>query len=96
MACSKLLLLGPYCDDVCTSVGLLAGRYKIPFITYGCESDELLDRDLYPTFLRTTGTFKDMSNFIKLIVQHFGWSRITFVSGRQDVWLEAVSSFEVS
>ncbi|XP_048238353.1 atrial natriuretic peptide receptor 1-like [Haliotis rufescens] len=86
--------IGPSCNDVCLSTGRLAGKWGIPLVSFGCESDVLSNKEHYPTFLRTTGTYTGMSTFLLEMMLHFHWSRLTLVSGQQSVWVEAVAEFE--
>ncbi len=86
---------GPSCNDVCLSVGLLAGRWGLPLVSYGCESDVLLDKTKYPTFLSSTGSFTEMSSFLEETMRHFGWTHVTLVSSTESVWVEAIAKLEV-
>ncbi|PVD36794.1 hypothetical protein C0Q70_03784 [Pomacea canaliculata] len=85
----------PSCDDVCRLLGGQARIWDVPLISFGCESSILSDRRRYPTFLRTTGTFDEMQQFIEKILTHFGWNRLTLVHGQDTVWLETSDDFQV-
>ena len=47
--------IGPGCSSVCESAGFLARYWKKPMISFGCVSNKLLNKLIYPTFARTTG-----------------------------------------
>ncbi|XP_025080932.1 atrial natriuretic peptide receptor 1-like [Pomacea canaliculata] len=87
-------IIGPSCDDVCRLLGGQARIWDVPLISFGCESSILSDRRRYPTFLRTTGTFDEMQQFIEKILTHFGWNRLTLVHGQDTVWLETSDDFQ--
>ncbi|XP_035827246.1 guanylate cyclase 2D-like [Aplysia californica] len=80
--------IGPSCDNVCEAAGLLAGRWGIPMISFGCEESKLSDRKIYPTFLRTTSQFASMARFMENILLHYKWSRVMMVTTSSQVWLE--------
>ncbi|KAI8745569.1 atrial natriuretic peptide receptor 1 [Biomphalaria glabrata] len=81
-------IIGPYCDEVCETTGLLIGRFALPMISYGCEESSMLDKQKYPTFLRTSVSFKSMAGFLQDVMSHFGWTHIVFVTFNSRVWLE--------
>ncbi|XP_041371527.1 atrial natriuretic peptide receptor 1-like [Gigantopelta aegis] len=84
------VVIGPSCDDVCESVGLLASRWHLPVISFGCWSDNLSNRDEFATLLRTTGSFGEIGFFVRNIMKFFSWERVTLVTGPQSAWLSAV------
>ncbi|XP_041371526.1 atrial natriuretic peptide receptor 3-like [Gigantopelta aegis] len=85
-------VIGPSCDNVCESVGLLASRWRIPVISFGCWSDELTNREDYGTLVRTTGSFNEIGVFFMSIMQVYRWKRVTLVTGLQAAWMKAVAS----
>ncbi|XP_059145756.1 resact receptor-like [Physella acuta] len=80
--------IGPSCEEVCETAGLLIGRWGIPMVSYGCEESTLLNKETYPTFLRTSGSYVAMAGFIKDILVHFGWSRLLLVTTSSKIWQE--------
>ncbi|XP_041371531.1 atrial natriuretic peptide receptor 3-like [Gigantopelta aegis] len=88
-------LRGPSCDDVCESVGLLASRWHLPVISFGCWSDILSNRDEFATLLRTTGSFGEIGTFVRNIMKFFSWKRVTLVTGPQAAWLSAVVNISI-
>ncbi|BFZ10892.1 hypothetical protein BsWGS_13930 [Bradybaena similaris] len=80
--------IGPSCDNVCETAGLLAGRWSIPMVSYGCEETKLSNQSLYPTFARTTSSFDKMTGFLKDVLNHYGWNRVMLVTTSAQVWLE--------
>ncbi|GFR92638.1 guanylate cyclase [Elysia marginata] len=86
--------VGPSCDDVCQPGGRLARYYDVMMISYGCESSIFDDKEEYPTFGRTTTTFKDMEVFFAEVISHFEWPRVTLVTMATPVWQETTTEFE--
>ncbi|XP_041371524.1 atrial natriuretic peptide receptor 1-like [Gigantopelta aegis] len=82
-------VIGPSCDNVCESIGLLAGRWQVPVLSFGCYSDDLSNRKDYPTLLRMTGSFTEIGDFLRNIMLYFEWKRVTLVIGRDSAWLRA-------
>ncbi|GFR81018.1 guanylate cyclase, partial [Elysia marginata] len=82
------ILNGPACDSVCETAGLLAGRWAVPMISYGCEDSKLSDRTLYPTFFRTTSKFTAMTGFLEDVLTYFNWEQVTLVTTDNRVWIE--------
>ncbi|XP_076455696.1 atrial natriuretic peptide receptor 2-like [Babylonia areolata] len=82
-------VIGPACDVVCEVVGPLAGNLGLPVISNGCWSSKLSERSLFPTFLRTSGTFSEMKKVLEVIFNALRWARITIVHGNGTVWLDA-------
>ncbi|KAK3755812.1 hypothetical protein RRG08_010415 [Elysia crispata] len=78
----------PVCDSVCETAGLLAGRWSVPMISYGCEDSKLSDREQYPTFFRTTSKFTAMAGFLEDILTYFQWDHVTLVTTDNRVWIE--------
>ncbi|CAG5122007.1 unnamed protein product, partial [Candidula unifasciata] len=82
-------LIGPSCDNVCETAGLLAGRWGIPMVSYGCEESKLSDQTLYPTFARLVAVvFDKMTGFLEDVLHHYGWERVMLVTTSAQVWLE--------
>ena len=87
---------GPTCDEVCQVVGGLAGNRGIPVISNGCGSSSMADRDIYPTFLRTSGAYTEVERFLEEVARAFRWKRLTVVHGDGAVWLNTADEFAVS
>lgn len=47
--------IGGGCNRVCEYVSLLAGKWNLPVISWGCMSGHLSNRNTFPTFARTVG-----------------------------------------
>ncbi|XP_005108960.1 retinal guanylyl cyclase 2 [Aplysia californica] len=86
--------VGPSCDEVCQPGGRLARYYDVLMISYGCESSIFDDKEEFPTFGRTTPTFKDMEAFFAEVIAHYKWPRVTLVTMTTPVWQETLTEFE--
>lgn len=49
--------IGGGCNRVCEYISLLAGKWNLPVISWGCMSAHLSNRNTFPTFVRTVGEF---------------------------------------
>lgn len=47
--------IGGGCNRVCEYISLLAGKWNLPVISWGCMSAHLSNRNTFPTFVRTVG-----------------------------------------
>ena len=50
--------IGGGCNRVCEYISLLAGKWNLPVISWGCMSGHLSNRKTFPTFVRTVGECK--------------------------------------
>ncbi|KAL5010593.1 hypothetical protein ScPMuIL_012898 [Solemya velum] len=88
-------IIGPVCDSVCEPAGRLAGKWNIPMVSYGCAGQELSNRKLYPTFSRTSPTYRNVVFFLEAILKHYSWDRVTLVQGPQNIWRETAVFYQV-
>lgn len=47
--------IGGGCNHVCEYISLLAGKWNLPVVSWGCMSGHLSNRITFPTFARTVG-----------------------------------------
>ena len=47
--------IGPACSSVCEPAGYLARYWRKPMISFACVSNKLSNKQIYPTFARTSG-----------------------------------------
>ena len=67
----------------------------MPVISFGCFSDDLSNREEYPTLLRMTGSFRQVGVFLRSVMTYFKWMRITLVIGPESAWLRAAEDLLV-
>ena len=65
------VILGPYCSVVCQPVSSLTAHWNIPTISFGCQSEALSNKDVYPTFSRSVGTFSTLPPMFNTILNVF-------------------------
>jgi ABC-type branched-subunit amino acid transport system substrate-binding protein len=78
--------IGPGCDTICESAGMLAAEWNVPMISWGCASSHLSNKDDYPTFARTLGPWTKVSNMLLRIMQYYSWKRLSIVASTEVVW----------
>ena len=66
-------IIGAACSTVCQPVGLLAAVWNLPMVSFTCTSDYLSDKEVYPTFTRSTGPYGLISFTIDAILDVFGY-----------------------
>ena len=72
--------IGGGCTSVCKPVALFAGALDIPYVSFGCTSDELTKAYDYPTFTRSVGTWIDLAPMFSPALTVFEWDRVVIVS----------------
>uniref|UniRef100_A0AAZ3QBQ8 G-protein coupled receptors family 3 profile domain-containing protein n=1 Tax=Oncorhynchus tshawytscha TaxID=74940 RepID=A0AAZ3QBQ8_ONCTS len=78
---SKVIAVaGPFRSMESMTVAPMFAMNLIPMVNYGSSSSVLSDKWKYPSFLRTTASNKDLIHLIILIIQHFNWNWVAFVS----------------
>jgi ABC-type branched-subunit amino acid transport system substrate-binding protein len=88
--------IGPACSLGCVSCGHLAAHWDLPMISYGCADAKLSDKDLFPTFVRTVGTFSQHSGDLFLrLMKHFKWDRIAILTSTERIWSQLASLIKV-
>lgn len=86
-------LIGGYCDVVCEPVGLLAGYWNIPILSYGCSSSKLSNKNDYPTLARTVGPYTKLGPMFIGLSRYFNWRRIAIIASSENVW--QLTAFEL-
>nr|XP_046188735.1 taste receptor type 1 member 1 [Oncorhynchus gorbuscha] len=82
---SKVIAVaGPFRSMESMTVAPMFAMNLIPMVNYGSSSSVLSDKWKYPSFLRTTASNKDLIHLIILIIQHFNWNWVAFVSSSDE------------
>ena len=89
------LRLGPGCDTVCLPAGLLASRWGIPMISYGCVSQQLSDKVKYSTFARTHASYADIGPIIGALMTRYNWERICIITSWKLLWTKTAAQIKV-
>ena len=75
------VIFGSVCSVVCEPGGYLAREKNVPMISYGCFSDLLSDKSIFPTFARTTGPVTLFAPAYVQIMQSYGYTRVALFTG---------------
>ena len=67
--------IGPVCSSVCEPAGYLARYWRKPTISFGCVSNKLSNKLIYPTFARTSGPVNYAPLYVKFI-QALNYKRV--------------------
>ena len=79
-------LIGPACSDGCKAAAYLANHWNMPIISYGCGSEELSDKNSFPTFARTVGIYSKSGDIFVRLMQWYNWDRIAIITPTAFVW----------
>ena len=77
------VLFGAVCSVVCEPIGYFARDMNIPMISFGCYSNLLSDKSIYPTHARTTGPFEFSSPVFMALVNYFHYTRVSIFTGAE-------------
>ncbi|XP_064638662.1 atrial natriuretic peptide receptor 1-like isoform X2 [Lineus longissimus] len=78
--------IGPGCDVICESSGMLAAEWNVPMISWGCVSIHLSDKDTYPTLARTVGPHTKVSKMFRRIMEYYNWTRLGIAASTELTW----------
>ena len=87
--------IGGGCSIVCMPVSLLAADWNIPVVSYGCASDLLSDKKMYPTFSRTVGLYLQIATILHDTTNVFDWDCTGIVSDSADLFLRMSQQLEI-
>ncbi|KAL7884314.1 hypothetical protein AOLI_G00070840 [Acnodon oligacanthus] len=76
--------VGPYGSGDSVPLAPLFMTDLIPMISYGASSFTLSNKLVYPSFLRTVPTNKDIIGLIIQIIKNFGWNWVAFIGSQDD------------
>ncbi|XP_076845098.1 taste receptor type 1 member 2.2 [Brachyhypopomus gauderio] len=88
-----IALTGPYESTATITVAPFFMVDLIPMVNYGSSSYELSNKKLYPSFLRTVPSNKDLIWIIILIIKQFGWNWIAFIGSKDDYSQDGLNLF---
>ena len=77
------VLFGGVCSLICEPLGYVAREKNMPMISFGCYSNLLSDKSLYPTHARTAGPFYLVAPMFVAVVKHFKYIRVAVFTGAQ-------------
>ncbi|CAL2041129.1 unnamed protein product [Caenorhabditis brenneri] len=87
--------IGPYCNAEMDAVARMAAFWNIPIVGYMAASNNLADKNAYPTLarisLRTTNSIAEATC---AMLRHYGWSKVAIVTNTGVLAYDRVTSFE--
>ena len=87
--------IGGGCNRVCEYISLLAGKWNLPVVSWGCMSSHLSNRITFPTFARTVGPYTKMEKLLKKLMKHFNWKRVAIIASTDDIWQIAANLIQI-
>ena len=89
------VFIGPGCSVACTPAGWLADKWNLPMISWGCTSALLSNKDQYPTFVRTAGTYFGIGSLFSNILTDMKWNRIGLLCSSESLFTMTCSTLQV-
>ena len=80
------VIIGDGCSVVCQPVSLLAAAWGIPVVSWGCSSSTLSNKNIYPTFTRTKGTWMSLGPVFSALADTMGWNTVAILTSPEDVF----------
>ncbi len=78
-------IIGAACSTVTQPVALLAAAWGIPVVSWGSTSESLSDKETYPTFTRSEGTWAILGDVIREVASVFDWNTIAIIYTQADI-----------
>ncbi|XP_077870368.1 atrial natriuretic peptide receptor 2-like [Saccoglossus kowalevskii] len=78
--------IGPSCSAVCRHVARLGVFYNIPTFSPLCSDNEMRDKTVFKTLVRTVGPQSSNGKFMAAVSQLFNWKRVAIVTDDYLVW----------
>lgn len=89
-----IMLLGPGCSDVSSSVAEVANFWNLTVLSFGSSSPALSNRNRFKTFFRTHPS-AILDNPARLeLCKKFGWKKIATLQDAKEVFTSTVDNLE--
>lgn len=88
--------IGPGCSQGCLPGGHIAYEWNLPMVAWGCSSSALSDKELYPNFVRTVGTYNLAGDLLKAFLEEYGWDRVGLMCSTASYWSELCNRIKVT
>uniref|UniRef100_A0A3B4DA66 G-protein coupled receptors family 3 profile domain-containing protein n=1 Tax=Pygocentrus nattereri TaxID=42514 RepID=A0A3B4DA66_PYGNA len=88
-----ITVIGPYDSTTTITVAPFFMMDLIPMVNYGSSSYDLSNKLLYPSFLRTVPSNKDLIDIIIRIIKWFRWNWVAFIGSQDDYSQDGLSLF---
>ncbi|EFO92200.1 CRE-GCY-8 protein [Caenorhabditis remanei] len=87
--------IGPYCNAEMDAVARMAAFWNIPIIGYMAASNNLADKNAYPTLARISmRTTNSIAEATCAMLRHYGWNKVAIVTNTGVLAYDRVISFE--
>ncbi|XP_014664127.1 PREDICTED: gamma-aminobutyric acid type B receptor subunit 1-like [Priapulus caudatus] len=87
--------IGPGCDVVCETAGLLASAWNMPIVSWGCTSNHLSDKDAYNTLARVVGPFTSVAPIGVAVMHRWRWKRVGILAAADVSWQLTAETLKV-
>lgn len=77
-------IIGPAC--LCNTSARIAASFDLPMISYLCSSPELLNKELYSTFVRTYTQTTKLAESVWLLLKEFNWYKVGIAFEQLPPW----------
>ncbi|XP_036433932.1 taste receptor type 1 member 1 [Colossoma macropomum] len=88
-----IAVTGPYDSTTTITVAPFFMMDLIPMVNYGSSSYDLSNKLLYPSFVRTVPSNKDLIDIIIRIIKWFRWNWVAFIGSQDDYSQDGLSLF---
>ncbi|XP_077988259.1 atrial natriuretic peptide receptor 2-like [Glandiceps talaboti] len=78
--------IGPLCSDVCRHTARLAVFHNLPTFSALCSDNEMLDKTVFTTLLRTFAPQVKFGRLFASVCDHFQWGRVSMITDEYLVW----------
>ncbi|OQV25760.1 Gamma-aminobutyric acid type B receptor subunit 1 [Hypsibius exemplaris] len=90
----KIMLLGPGCSTVTTTIAEAAKMWNLIVMSYGSSSPALSDRKRFTTFFRTHPSANLNNPAYVQLFKHYGWTKINIIQEAEEVFVSNVEDLE--
>lgn len=86
--------IGGGCSSVCEPVALTAAARNVPFVSFGCNSQMLSDKTMFPTFTRSVGTWLSLAPMVDELMTMFGWEKLAILNTHDHIMQETADAIK--
>uniref|UniRef100_A0A3P9HGL8 Taste receptor, type 1, member 2a n=1 Tax=Oryzias latipes TaxID=8090 RepID=A0A3P9HGL8_ORYLA len=87
-------VVGPFTSTHALSIAPIFMSNLFPMVSYGCSGSVFSKKNLYPSFLRTVHSNKDVINAIVGIILNFNWRWVAFLYSDDDFGKDGLEQFK--
>uniref|UniRef100_A0A8C7XTR9 G-protein coupled receptors family 3 profile domain-containing protein n=1 Tax=Oryzias sinensis TaxID=183150 RepID=A0A8C7XTR9_9TELE len=87
-------VVGPFTSTHALSIAPIFMSNLFPMVSYGCSGSVFSKKNLYPSFLRTVHSNKNVINAIVGIILNFNWRWVAFLYSDDDFGKDGLEQFK--